>query len=68
MDEQVWYYMTHDRSKYGPYTDGELASLIRQKIISPNDYIWMPALKGWLKVKESIYSFYLPSEESRQDA
>lgn len=68
MDEQVWYYMTHDRSKYGPYTDGELAILIRQKIISPNDYIWMPALKGWLKVKESIYSFYLPSEESRQDA
>lgn len=62
--EKVWYYMRRaDRSKFGPYTDNELAALIRQGILLEEDYIWMPELKGWLKVGNTIYSFYLPSEE-----
>ena len=31
--EKVWYYMKPDRSKYGPYSDDELAALIRQEIL-----------------------------------
>ena len=65
MSEQVWYYMTQDRSKYGPYTDEELAVLIYRKTVGPTDYIWMPKLKNWLKVRDSIYSFYLPAEEKK---
>lgn len=57
--DKVWYYMKSDRSKYGPYTDRELASLISKGILSENDWIWMPDLSGWLKIGNTIYSFYL---------
>ena len=56
---KVWYYMKQDRQKYGPYTDSELVSLIREGILSGSDYIWMTGLTGWLKISNSIYSFYL---------
>lgn len=62
--EKVWYYMKPDRSKYGPYTDNELAALIRQEILSGDDYIWMTDMKGWLKISNSIYSIYIPDGES----
>ena len=61
--EKVWYYMKQDKSKYGPYSDAELAALIRQEILEGNDYIWMPEMAGWLKVRNSIYSFYMPQPE-----
>ena len=51
--------MKQDRQKYGPYTDSELVSLIREGILSGSDYIWMTGLTGWLKISNSIYSFYL---------
>lgn len=57
--DKVWYYMKSDRSKYGPYTDRELAALISNGILDPEDYIWMPDLSGWIKLKNTIYSFYL---------
>lgn len=62
--EKVWYYMKPDRSKYGPYTDNELIALIRQEILSGDDYIWMPEMKGWLKIANSIYSIYIPEEDT----
>ena len=49
--EKVWYYMKKDKSKYGPYSD------------NANEWIWMPDMKGWLKVANSIYSVYLPETE-----
>ena len=52
--------MKPDKSKYGPYSEGELAALIKQEILGENDYIWMTDLEGWLKVGSSIYAFYLP--------
>ena len=57
--DKVWYYMKTDRSKYGPYTDRELANLISKGIVTEKDYIWMPDLASWLKVGISIYSFYI---------
>ncbi len=60
--DRVWYYMLQDRSKYGPYTDEELVSLVRQEILTDRDYIWMPAMKGWLRLGNSIYAFYLPAK------
>jgi two-component SAPR family response regulator len=63
--DKVWYYMKPDRSKYGPYSDDELISLIQNDILNGNDYIWMPDMKKWLKVGNSIYSVFLrqPSQE-----
>ena len=55
--------MKQDKSKYGPYSDAELAALIRQEILEGDDYIWMPEMAGWLKVRNSIYSFYMPQPE-----
>lgn len=60
--DKVWYYMKADRSKYGPYTDRELANLISKGIVTEKDYIWMPDLASWLKVGKSIYSFYIHEE------
>ncbi len=65
--EKVWYYMKKDKSKYGPYTDKELYALIHQGIINSDEYIWMPDMKGWLKVENSIYSEYLPDGEESFD-
>lgn len=61
--EKIWYYMKRDRSKYGPYSEQELIALIRQEIINPDEYIWMTELKGWLKLENSIYAFYMPGSE-----
>lgn len=66
MGDKVWYYMKSDRNKYGPYSDRELANLISKGILSESDWIWMPDLPGWLKIGNSIYSFYL-HEDSEFD-
>lgn len=67
MDE-VWYYMKKEnKKKYGPYSDDELKALIRQEILSADDYIWMPDLSGWLKVGNSIYSIFIPGNEEEED-
>jgi hypothetical protein len=55
--------MKQDRNKYGPYNDQELIALIQQEILMANDYIWMPDLKSWLKVGNSIYAFFLPENQ-----
>ncbi|MBR2809957.1 MAG: DUF4339 domain-containing protein [Solobacterium sp.] len=60
--DRVWYYMKQDRSKWGPYTDAELVSLIKQEILSDRDWIWMPDMEKWLRVANSIYAFYLPEQ------
>jgi hypothetical protein len=57
--DKIWYYMKEDRTKYGPYTDRELANLISNKILTEDDYIWMPDLPNWIRLGDSIYSYYL---------
>lgn len=58
--DKIWYYMKPDKQKYGPFTDAELVKLIHQEILDGEDWIWMPDMDGWLKIKDSIYSTYLP--------
>jgi len=65
--ERIWYYMKPDKSKYGPYSEGELVALIKQEILTKKDYIWMKDLKGWLKVENSIYAYYLPENQTILD-
>ena len=60
--DKVWYYMKPDMNKFGPYTDEQIISLIKNEILLSDDYIWMPDMENWLKIGDSIYSIYLPSE------
>ncbi len=62
--DKIWYYMKHDRSKYGPYAEEELIALLKQGLVTADDYIWMADMSAWLKVGDSIYSFYLPAENT----
>ena len=55
-----WYYMKKDRKKYGPFSEEEYIRLIRQEIIEPEDYIWMTYMENWVRLGDSIYSFYIP--------
>ncbi|MCH4014222.1 MAG: DUF4339 domain-containing protein [Solobacterium sp.] len=64
--DKIWYYMKADRTKYGPYTDHELANLISKGIVTEDDYIWMPDLANWIRLGDSIYSYYI-RESSKFD-
>lgn len=60
---KFWYYnKAGDTEKFGPYTDDELIRLIRQGILTENDYIWMMDLEDWLRLGNSIYSSYIIAE------
>ena len=62
-EEKIWYYARPDGSKYGPYTEDELIKLLKNGILGEKDYIWMTEFENWMKVGESIYSFYLGMEQ-----
>ena len=64
--EKCWYYMAKDRNKYGPYTDLELITLMKQEVLTGDDYIWMIGMEKWLQLKDSIYSIYLPHKHEKQ--
>ncbi|MDO4414594.1 MAG: DUF4339 domain-containing protein [Erysipelotrichaceae bacterium] len=61
--DKIWYYMKPNRRKYGPYDDQELIALITKEILLADDFIWMPDLKDWIKVGDSIYAFFLPDNQ-----
>ncbi len=61
-EDKIWYYARPDGSKYGPYTEDELIKLLKNGILGEKDYIWMTEFDNWMKVGESIYSFYLGME------
>ena len=62
-DEKIWFYAKPDGSRYGPYTEDELIKLLKNGILDEKDYIWMMDFENWMKVADSIYSFYLGMEQ-----
>jgi hypothetical protein len=58
-EEKIWYYAKPDGSKFGPYTDGELVKLLQNGILTKDDFIWMTDFESWMKIGNSIYSYYL---------
>ena len=46
----------------GFFTDEQIISLIRQGKIKPDDYLSSKDLKGWIKVKDSIYQYYIKED------
>ncbi|MBQ6451926.1 MAG: DUF4339 domain-containing protein [Solobacterium sp.] len=60
--DRVWYYTKDGEEKFGPYTDEELRRLVGQKIILPDDRIWMPALDEWIRLGDSVYCIFIPED------
>lgn len=58
----VWYYR-NNRKKEGAFTEEELIKLIQKGILETEDEIWMLEMENWMKLADSIYSFYLKNEE-----
>ncbi len=67
-EEKLWYYTKGDGEKYGPFSDVELIRLIQQGILTEEDYIWMVDLEEWLLIGNSIYSFYIKQEETKENS
>ncbi len=63
---EIWYYMKKDRTKHGPVSEEALIRLLQNGTIEPDEYIWMQDLSAWLKVCNSIYSFYLQEEVAEE--
>ena len=63
--DRLWYYTKRGSTeKFGPCTDAELVQFIKQEILCKDDYIWMPDLKNWLEISNSIYAIYLPASDT----
>ncbi|MBR2825137.1 MAG: DUF4339 domain-containing protein [Solobacterium sp.] len=61
---KIWYYTKGDGNKFGPFTDEELIKLLKQEILTVDDYIWMMDLDEWIKIGDTIYSEYCKKDES----
>lgn len=59
----IWYYR-NNRKKEGAFTEEELIKLIQKGILEAADEIWMLEMENWMKLGDSIYSFYLKNEEN----
>ena len=55
---KIWYYTKGDGNKFGPFTDEELIKLLKQEILTVDDYIWMMDLDEWIKIGDTIDSEY----------
>lgn len=60
--DKVWYYKQEDGTKYGPYSEDELIRMIKVGVLNENDMIWMVDFDNWMRLGDSIYSFYLDQE------
>ncbi len=57
------FYYRNERKKEGAFTEEEFIQLIQKEIIEPEDEIWILDMKEWMKLKDSIYAFYLNTAE-----
>lgn len=63
MEINLRWYTRRNGQKEGSFSDRELAALIRQEILCEDDEIWTMQMQNWMKIKESVYRFYLPKED-----
>ncbi|MEG1461537.1 GYF domain-containing protein [Anaerorhabdus sp.] len=60
--DKIWYVRSSKR-KGGPFTEEELIRLIRQEIVDEEYEIWNPDMEKWMRLVDSVYSFYIPVKE-----
>ena len=58
-EDKIWDYAKPDGSKFGPYTEEELIKLLKNGILTADDFIWMTEFENWMNIGNSIYSYYL---------
>ena len=63
MENNQWYVRRQDGKKEGGFTDEQLKALIDKGIVEGQDEIWTMKMNNWMKLEDSIYSFYIPKEE-----
>ena len=51
------------RGKEGKFTDEELIRMIKEGELSYDDYITTNEMKTWLRIRDTIYQFYLKGDE-----
>lgn len=61
--DKIWYVRSSKR-KGGPFTEEELIRLIRQEIVNEEYEIWNPDMEKWMRLIDSVYSFYMPIKEN----
>lgn len=47
----------------GKFTDEEIVAMIKSGELSPESRMATKDMKKWIKVKDSIYQFYIKQEE-----
>ncbi|MEA4874871.1 GYF domain-containing protein [Anaerorhabdus sp.] len=62
--DKIWYVRSSKR-KGGPFTEEELIRLIRQEIVDEEYEIWNPDMEKWMRLVDSVYSFYIPVKEEQ---
>lgn len=50
------------KGKNEKYSDEELVSMIEQGVLNGDDYIGTAEMKVWIKIKDTIYQFYLKED------
>ncbi|MBR3227167.1 MAG: DUF4339 domain-containing protein [Erysipelotrichaceae bacterium] len=51
------------RGKEGKFTDEELIRMIKEGELSYDDYITTNEMKTWLRIRDTIYQFYLKGDK-----
>ena len=51
------------RGKEGKFTDEELIRMIQDGELSYDDYITTNEMKTWLRIRDTIYQFYLKGDK-----
>jgi hypothetical protein len=51
-DSRFWYYLDEKNAKFGPISFFKLQSLLHEKKISPDTYVWTETFENWKLLKE----------------
>lgn len=60
--EQIFYYRTTTKQE-GPFTEEEMIRMIQTGLIDAECEMLILEMENWIKLKDSIYSFYMPKEK-----
>ena len=58
-----WYYINVNNEQSGPVDESTIVSLIEQRVIGANTYVWQNGMKDWEFVKNTPLSIYLKSNQ-----
>lgn len=59
-DNAIFYYRINDKKK-GAFSEDEFIKLIHTEVIEADYEIQIDGMEKWLKLKDTIYSFYMKS-------